>query len=60
MSRLHHARRFSVDGQTLQKEYATKRYRSNLINWGMLPFVIDKDFDFDNDDYVFIQESRML
>ena len=38
----------------IAKEYATKRYRSNLINWGMLPFVIDKDFDFDNDDYVFI------
>ena len=38
----------------IAKEYATKRYRSNLINWGMLPFVIDKNFDFDNDDYVFI------
>ncbi|MDR1374696.1 MAG: hydratase [Treponema sp.] len=37
-------------------EYATKRYRSNLINWGILPFVIDKDKDGDleNGDYVFI------
>ena len=42
----------------IAKEYATKRYRSNLINWGMLPFVIDKDFDFDNDDYVFIPGIR--
>lgn len=24
-------------------EYATKRYRSNLINWGMIPFIIDKN-----------------
>ena len=26
----------------IANEYATKRYRSNLINWGMLPFVIEK------------------
>ena len=26
------------------KEYATKRYRSNLVNWGMLPFLSDDDF----------------
>ncbi len=38
----------------IAKEYATKRYRSNLINWGMLPFVMDEDFDFSVDDYVFI------
>ncbi|MBQ9609561.1 MAG: hydratase [Lachnospiraceae bacterium] len=38
----------------IAKEYATKRYRSNLINWGMLPFVINEDFDFDNDDYIFV------
>ena len=38
----------------IAKEYATKRYRSNLINWGMLPFVIEKDFAFDIDDYIFI------
>lgn len=38
----------------IAKEYATKRYRSNLINWGMLPFVIGEDYDFDVDDYVFV------
>lgn len=34
-------------------EYATKRYRSNLINWGMLP-LISKSFDFKVGDYIFI------
>lgn len=35
--------------------YATKRYRSNLINWGMLPFLIDEgDLPFANGDYLFI------
>ncbi len=38
----------------IAKEYATKRYRSNLINWGMLPFVMDEDYQFAVDDYVFI------
>ena len=39
----------------IAKEYATKRYRSNLINWGMLPFVYDEDnICFDNGDYLFI------
>ena len=42
----------------IAKEYATKRYRSNLINWGMLPFVIEKDFDFENDDCIFIPGIR--
>ncbi|MBR1508180.1 MAG: hydratase [Eubacterium sp.] len=42
----------------IAKEYATKRYRSNLINWGMLPFVMDEDFDFDVDDYVFIPNVK--
>lgn len=36
------------------KEYATKRYRSNLINWGMLPFILDDEVPFKVDDYVFI------
>ncbi len=35
-------------------EYATKRYRSNLVNWGMLPFIIDSEPSFKNGDYVFI------
>ncbi|MBR0382465.1 MAG: hydratase [Eubacterium sp.] len=36
-------------------EYATKRYRSNLINWGMLPFLIEEgDLPFSNGDYIFV------
>ena len=39
--------------------YATKRYRSNLINWGMLPFVIDEgDLPFANGDYIFIPNIK--
>lgn len=38
----------------IAKEYATKRYRSNLINWGMLPFVLEKELCFDNGDYLFV------
>ena len=39
----------------IANEYATKRYRSNLINWGMLPFIIDKgELPFTNGDYIFI------
>lgn len=36
------------------KEYATKRYRSNLINWGMLPFIMPEEYDFEVGDYIFI------
>ncbi len=40
-------------------DYATKRYRSNLINWGMLPFLIDsEDLPFANEDFIFIPEIR--
>ena len=40
-------------------EYATKRYRSNLINWGMLPFLIDKgDLPFKNGDWLFVPGIR--
>ncbi len=40
-------------------EYATKRYRSNLINWGMLPLLIDKgDLPFKNGDYIFLPDIR--
>ncbi len=35
-------------------EYATKRYRSNLINWGMIPFLTEKN-DFKVGDYVYIE-----
>ncbi len=38
----------------IAKEYATKRYRSNLINWGMLPFLADKN-DFVVGDYIYIE-----
>ena len=40
-------------------EYATKRYRSNLINWGMLPFLIKEgELSFTNGDYLFFPEIR--
>ena len=40
-------------------EYATKRYRSNLINWGMLPLLIPAgDLPFANGDYIFLPEIR--
>ncbi|MEG1560549.1 MAG: hydratase [Clostridia bacterium] len=41
-------------------EYATKRYRSNCINWGILPFTIDKDtpFDYEVGDFVFVPGIR--
>ena len=41
-------------------EYATKRYRSNCINWGIVPFTISKDteFDFSPGDYVFVPGIR--
>ena len=43
----------------IANEYATKRYRSNLINWGMLPFLIEEgDLPFANGDYLFIPEIR--
>jgi aconitate hydratase len=43
----------------IANEYATKRYRSNLINWGMLPFIIDKgDLPFTNGDYIFLPDVR--
>ena len=43
----------------IANEYATKRYRSNLINWGMLPFLIEEgDLPFKNLDYLFIPGIR--
>ena len=42
----------------IAREYATKRYRSNLINWGMLPFIFDGELPFENGDYVFIKDIR--
>ena len=43
----------------IANEYATKRYRSNLINWGMLPFVIPEgELPFKNLDYIFLPGIR--
>lgn len=43
----------------IAQEYATKRYRSNLINWGMLPFLLNGEaLLFDNLDYLFIPNIR--
>ena len=43
----------------IANEYATKRYRSNLINWGMLPFLIQEgDLPFANGDYLYIPQIR--
>lgn len=39
----------------IASEYATKRYRSNLINWGMLPFTMGGELPFDNGDYIFVK-----
>jgi len=45
----------------IANEYATKRYRSNLINWGMLPFITEaghEELPFKNGDYIFVPEIR--
>ena len=43
----------------IANEYATKRYRSNLINWGMLPFLIKEgELPFQNKDYLFFPDIR--
>ena len=43
----------------IANEYATKRYRSNLINWGMLPFIIkESELPFKNLDYIYIPGIR--
>lgn len=40
------------------KQYATKRYRSNLINWGMLPFEVSEVPEFGKEDYVYVPNLR--
>ncbi|MGI6202387.1 MAG: hydratase [Eubacteriales bacterium] len=45
----------------IAREYATKRYRSNLINWGMLPFILDIDvhsLPFGVGDYILVRNVR--
>lgn len=47
----------------IANEYATKRYRSNLINWGMLPFIYKGEHEnlpFGNDDYIFIPGIKKM
>ncbi len=41
----------------IAQDYATKRYRSNLINWGMIPFICEKN-DFKVGEYVYIKGVR--
>ena len=43
----------------IANEYATKRYRSNLINWGMIPFIIEEgELPFKNGDYIFVKDVK--
>lgn len=42
----------------ITKEYATKRYRSNVINWGMIPFQMEAEPEFEVDDYIYIPGIR--
>ncbi|MCI8951574.1 MAG: hydratase [Lachnospiraceae bacterium] len=44
----------------ITKEYATKRYRSNVINWGMLPFQMEADPEFEVGDYIYVPGIRRL
>ena len=40
------------------KEYATKRYRSNVMNWGMLPFQMEAEPEFEVGDYIFVPNVK--
>lgn len=42
----------------IAKEYATKRYRSNLLNWGILPFLIEDENLLAKDDFVFVPNIK--
>ncbi len=42
----------------IAEEYATKRYRSNLINWGMLPFLCEQADKFELGDWIFVPDIR--
>ncbi|WP_455718812.1 hydratase [Anaerosporobacter sp.] len=42
----------------IAKEYATKRYRSNLINWGMIPFIFEEEIPFHKGDFIFIKDIK--
>lgn len=40
------------------REYATKRYRSNVMNWGMLPFQMKEEPNFEIGDYIYIPNAK--
>ena len=42
----------------ITREYATKRYRSNVMNWGMLPFQMEAEPNFDVGDYIYVPGVR--
>ena len=52
--------RVLLGGANITKEYATKRYRSNCINWGILPFTLPEgaEFPFAAGDCVFVPDIR--
>ena len=52
--------RVLLGGANITVEYATKRYRSNLINWGMVPFVLNEEATFADDDYIFVPDIREI
>jgi aconitate hydratase len=42
----------------IAKEYATKRYRSNVMNWGMIPFQMEAEPNFEVGDYIYVPNIR--
>lgn len=50
--------RVLLGGANIAMEYATKRYRSNLINWGMVPFILNEEADFKDGDYIFVPKIK--
>ena len=42
----------------ITKEYATKRYRSNVMNWGMIPFQMEEDATFEVGSYIYVPGIR--
>ena len=44
----------------IAREYATKRYRSNVMNWGMIPFLMDKEPEFEVGDYIYIPDIKKI
>ena len=42
----------------ITREYATKRYRSNVMNWGMIPFQMEAEPNFEVGDYVYVPGAR--